>query len=243
MGGSALLAGCAGALTWNPQRQNRASPGGTYTVQRGDTLASIASHYGLDYHQLAAWNDIQAPYRIYPGEHLRLVPSAGSRHAGATTRPHHSSASAKVKATASAKVKAPTSSSPAASPDRSIQWSWPVHGRLLSTFEQSGALAEGIDIGGSIGEAIRAAASGKVVYTGSGLIGYGKLIIIKHDAHYLSAYAHNQQIFVTQGEQVKKGKRIATMGTDRNHHPMLHFEIRYNGNPVNPLHYLPSKSQ
>jgi lipoprotein NlpD len=237
MGGGALLVGCAGALTWNPERLHyRAPPGGTYTVQRGDTLYSIAFHYGLDYHQLAAWNDVQAPYRIYPGERLRLTPSARSRHAVATTRPYHSTAPAKAKAP-------PPSSASAAAPSRSIQWSWPAHGRLLSTFEQDSALAKGIDIGGSVGEAIRAAASGKVVYTGSGLIGYGKLIIIKHDAHYLSAYAHNQQIFVTQGEQVDKGERVATMGTGRNRHPMLHFEIRYNGNPVNPLHYLPSKSR
>ncbi|MHB1514213.1 MAG: peptidoglycan DD-metalloendopeptidase family protein [Acidiferrobacteraceae bacterium] len=118
-----------------------------------------------------------------------------------------------------------------------LRWTWPVVGPLLRGFGQHGN--KGIDIGGSLGAAVRAAAAGEVVYAGSGLPGYGKLIILKHNKTFLSAYAHNSRILVKEGEMVRRGQEIAEMGSSGTDRIMLHFEIRLRGNPVDPLHYLP----
>lgn len=115
------------------------------------------------------------------------------------------------------------------------QWSWPVTGTLLTSYSPK---TKGIDIGGKFGQPIVASADGKVVYAGGGLRGYGKLIIIKHNSQYLSAYAHNNRLIVRDGEWVKRGQVIAYMGKDGSRGAVLHFEIRSHGNPVNPLNFL-----
>ncbi|MDE2196364.1 MAG: peptidoglycan DD-metalloendopeptidase family protein [Gammaproteobacteria bacterium] len=228
--GILMLVGCAGALRWNPP----APAGGSgvaeplprsYVVKPGDTLYSIAWRFGLDYHDVAAWNDIGADYLIHPGRQLALVApligTAGARVASSPPRP----------------VLADTGFRPSSS----IHWMWPAAGAVIRQFHADNTLSKGIDINGALGTDIRAAAAGKVVYTGSGIIGYGKLIIIKNSEELLSAYADNDQLLVKEGDVVKAGDRIATMGLGRDGQPLLHFEIRYNGKPVNPLGYLPRR--
>ena len=119
-------------------------------------------------------------------------------------------------------------------------WAWPTEGKILARFNAKGP-NKGIDIGGRKGQAIRAAARGTVVYQGSGLRGYGKLIIIKHNADFLSAYAHSDRIYVREGNVIKRGQKIAEMGSSGTNRVKLHFEIRRRGIPVNPLKYLPKK--
>lgn len=126
------------------------------------------------------------------------------------------------------------------SPARELRWSWPTRGKLLHAYSPAKPGGKGIDIGGRPGQAIRAAAPGRVVYAGSGLRQYGKLIIIKHNENLLSAYGHNQMLHVHEGDQVKGGQHIADMGTKGNRKALLHFEIRYDGKPENPLRYLPA---
>ena len=124
---------------------------------------------------------------------------------------------------------------------RELRWGWPANGRVVATYDARAPLAQGIRIAGRVGDSIRAAESGKVVYSGSGLIGYGRLIIVKHNDNYLSAYGHNREILVSEGDQVTKGQQIAKMGTAGDGGPLLHFEIRRNGKPVNPARYLPKR--
>ena len=118
-------------------------------------------------------------------------------------------------------------------------WNWPARGTLLARFQSNGSLNNGIDIAGQLGEPVKAAADGAVVYAGRGLIGYGEMIIIKHDETYLSAYAHNSRLLVSEGDQVKVGQTIAEMGSSGTDRVKLHFEIRRKGQPVDPLAYLP----
>ncbi|HET6655799.1 MAG TPA: peptidoglycan DD-metalloendopeptidase family protein [Gammaproteobacteria bacterium] len=223
------LVGCTNALRWRHY---------DYVVQRGDTLYSIAWHFDLDYRDLAAWNGINPPYRIYPGEKL-VLSRAKAGYAASSTVSTPSS-------TTVARNPAPTRT-PAPAPDEYAgktvsDWLWPAEGRIVSHFDPDKITAKGINIGGQFGEPVRAAADGRVVYSGSGLVGYGELIIIKHNNHYLSAYAHNRKRLVQEGDEVKAGDEIATMGHGNNGEALLHFEIRYDGKPVDPLHYLPSRS-
>ncbi|MGA9852360.1 MAG: peptidoglycan DD-metalloendopeptidase family protein [Gammaproteobacteria bacterium] len=200
-------------------------------IKPGDTLYSIAWRYGLDYHDVAVWNSVSSDYLIKPGQ--TLVLAASVRTIAAPT----------VKPVMPTRV-ASTAPSPAAASDSLppaglLRWVWPTRGGLVRMFHADDPLSKGIDISGVQGQGIYAAASGKVVYTGSAIIGYGKLIIIKNSEQFLSAYADNDEILVKEGDTVKAGDSIATMGLNRDGHPLLHFEIRYNGKPVNPLSYLP----
>jgi lipoprotein NlpD len=139
----------------------------------------------------------------------------------------------------------PASSPPPAAPPRVVpensrlSWSWPADGPLLRTFDANSEGRKGIDIGGKSGQSVRAAAAGKVVYSGSGLGGYGRLIIIKHNKEFLSAYAHNRKLIASEGQWVEKDQEIALMGSSGTDRVELHFEIRKQGRPVNPLQYLP----
>jgi lipoprotein NlpD len=138
----------------------------------------------------------------------------------------------------------PTPGQPVSRPSASSgapDWHWPADGKLLSTFASNDPGRKGIDIAGSAGAAVKAAAAGEVVYSGVGLIGYGELIIIKHDQHFLSAYGHNRKRLVNEGDTVRKGQRIAEMGSTGADRPMLHFEVRRDGKPVDPLRYLPKR--
>lgn len=195
-----------------------------YTVQPGDTLYKIAYEFGLDVRDLVAWNDLSDPNLIRVGARLRLLPPRASKAAQASP--------------AMPKKAAPSATTP--SPDQDAEptnWVWPLHGKLLSGFNES-AGNKGIDIAGTIGEPIVATTDGVVVYTGEGLRGYGKLTIIRHNATFLSAYAHQSRIFVNEGQAVKQGQKIGEVGDSDADRVKLHFEIRRFGRPVDPTLYL-----
>lgn len=214
-----------------------------HVIVRGDTLYSIAWRYGTDYRELARWNGIGPPYLIYPGQRLRLTSPAGTtarrvEPPPASVRP----APAPPPPAPGAPSPPPGAASPSvASPDTgAIRWLWPAEGRVNAVSSASGK--NGVEILGQFGQAVKAAASGEVVYSGSGLIGYGQLIIIKHNDTYLSAYAHNSKLLVKEGDRVEAGQQVAEMGRTGDRNVMLHFEIRRNGKPVPPLQYLPKRS-
>jgi lipoprotein NlpD len=136
-------------------------------------------------------------------------------------------------------VKAETPQSESAKPSEEINWAWPVPGRVMETFDST--RNKGIDVSGQVGEAVQAASDGKVVYSGTGLRGYGNLVIVKHSEIFLSAYAHNSKLLVSQGDTVRRGQKIAELGSSDADKPKLHFEIRREGQPVDPLKYLPAR--
>jgi lipoprotein NlpD len=201
----------------------------TYTVKRGDTLYSIAWRHRLDYHDLARWNGVGRDYLIYPGQVLRLKPSgAGTSRSGSAAKSTSTTTAATPR----------TSPHPGLGPP--IKWQWPIEeGRATLTMRPNGG--QGLTIEGRAGQEIRAASDGRVVYTGSGLLGYGQLVIVKHSETYLSAYGHTQAVLVREGDAVTGGQRIATMGNGPQGTPMLYFEIRINGSPGNPLLLLPQR--
>ncbi|MDQ2702098.1 MAG: peptidoglycan DD-metalloendopeptidase family protein [Pseudomonadota bacterium] len=232
-----VVAGCASSRVVSrsgsssqrgPVAVSTPKPGVTTTVKRGQNLYRIATDNGITLRDLAAWNGIQPPYTIHPGERLRLYPGGRST----ASRPPAS-----------------TARKPAATPKRplpppiktSFGWRWPVDGPLLATFLAGEPTRQGIDIGGREGAPVRSAANGVVVYSGSGLVGYGELIIVKHDEQWLSAYGHNRKRLVEEGQAVTAGQQIAELGHSGSARDMLHFEIRYNGKPVDPLRYLPQR--
>ena len=214
---------------------------GYHVVEKGETLYSIAWRYGEDYKEVAVWNGIKSPHVIYPGQVIRLKPPTGAT--GSSTTPSTRSASPRT-TTALPRSPAPADRSepepaPGVKTADNLNWGWPTTGQIvhlnLPTSEK------GLNITGNVGQEIRAAADGEVVYSGSGLLGYGKLIIIKHNDTYLSAYAHNDRILIEEGMQVTMGQPIATMGIGNNGQPLLHFEIRKDGKPVDPNQYLPAR--
>jgi lipoprotein NlpD len=278
-------------------------PTATYTVKPGDTLYSIALDHGLDYRELAAWNNLEnvavirvgqqlvltapaaaaaptspvtaAPLRGAPGrvESRPLGPSpyASSSAAAGTPAPPPAPGKKAVPAApetiksqpkavrlpyseqALAQLRRPETPAPARpekapearsepvpEPD-AVSWAWPASGRVLTPFSDSANL-KGVGIGGRLGQPVYASAPGKVVYSGSGLRGYGKLIIIKHNATYLSVYAHNSEVLVKEGQSVSKGQKIAEMGNTDSDQVKLHFEIRRFGKPVDPMKLLPERA-
>jgi len=218
--------------------------GDAVVVQKGETLFSIAQKHGLNHSQLARWNALHPPYALHVGQTLRLTPPAD----------RYASVAAADKS--AAKTDTRTSSQPVAitpvidkrpvvaTDSKPVKWTavstwhWPVRGRVIKTFNSNDTARKGIGIAGKVGQPVLAAAGGRVVYSGNGLISYGNLIIIRHDDNYLSAYAHNQELLVAEGDDVKADQLIARMGKN-NGRAQLHFEIRKNGKPVNPLQYLP----
>lgn len=235
MVGLLLLAGCGSPMAPVSDRSDRgAAPRtapGQYRVQRGDTLYSISFSYGLDYRDVAAWNDIGPPYRIYPGQRLRL-------RAPATAAPPQQARAQPSRPAASTRRVEPRREDPTPR-QRTLHWQWPTRGEVIRTFSATDNGKKGIDIAGKSGQPVRAAADGEVVYSGEGLLRYGKLIIIKHDQTFFSAYAHNRVLLVAEGQRVKSGQTIAELGSTGTTRPMLHFEVRRNGHPVDPLGYLP----
>ncbi len=224
-----------------------------YVVKRGDTLYSIAWAHGLAYQQLAASNGIRYPYTIYAGQRLDLQ-AASSVRAPAPVRENTTSArpvAQPVSVPAATPLPAPAATpatpaaaaAPAAMTPTEVSydghWVWPTRGRLLRSYQASGRGKKGIDIGGHDGQPVKAAANGKVVYAGSGLVGYGRLIIIKHNENLLSAYGHNSKLLVSEGDQVRAGQQIAEMGSSGTNRTGLYFEVRKDGKPVDPLRYLP----
>lgn len=224
-----------------------ASSARQYTVVRGDTLYAIAWRYGLDFRQLAEANRLPPPYTIFPGQRLQ-IPAAGTATGTASTRPAASTTPARSPSSAqggssssTAKpVSPPRQSAPVAAVSGE-RWSWPSNGEVIGRFSTTHPVNKGIDIAGQRGQPVQAARSGRVVYAGSGMAGYGRLLIIKHDETFLSAYAHNDSLLVKEGDEVKAGQKIATLGDSGAQRLMLHFEIRRGGQPVNPLSYLPAR--
>ncbi len=307
----AFVAGCAGPYRapvversiGRPSPAKPAAPAAeqrpeSYTVKRGDTLYSIALDNGLDYRDVAAWNNITDPAAIKGGMVLRMrppgsvaaaqpqagtqvQPAAGvqvqpatgpgaveARSIGADPRPGAAPrpgteprAAGDLLKTGPKAMKLPYSeenlamllrqSPPPAAPEPAspqpsaedgqdtVAWMWPATGRVLAGFSE--ATNKGVDIVGKIGDPVFASASGRVVYSGVGLRGYGKLIIIKHNQTYLSAYAHNSNLLVKEGQNVARGQKIAEIGTTDSPQAKLHFEIRRLGKPIDPLKLLPDR--
>ena len=211
-----LLGACASQSAWEPDE---------HIVRRGETLFSIAWRYGKDPRAVARWNQLGDGSLIYPGQVIRLTPPSTAGKAAVTPPPRKPEPK-------------PLPVIPAQSPP---PWGWPTDGSVSVEFRGKPGTGTGILIDGRAGQPINAAASGRVVYAGSGLIGYGQLIILKHNDTYLSAYGYNASLLVKEGELINKGQRIATMGEGPERKARLHFEIRRNGKPVNPRQYLPAR--
>jgi len=221
-----LLGGCGPKTRWDH------TPRDEHVVRSGETLYAIAWRYGKDPGVLARWNGIDDPSLIYPGQVIRLNAPPGM--SDRTAAPSASSSTTPSQSgTRRALPPIPTQPPP--------NWTWPVAGQVVVEFGDRPGTGTGLLIGGRLGDPIQAAAPGRVVYAGDGLIGYGKLIILKHNDTYLSAYGHNASLLVREGETIDKGQRIATMGEGPGREPRLHFEIRKNGKPVNPRQYLPTR--
>ncbi len=226
-----------------PGIENYGKPG-YYAVRPGDTLRRIGAETGQSWQNIVRWNNLENPDRIEVGQVLRVIPpSATADPSGAVTRPvlppavvlpggNGSTASAPVP---SAPAKAPV----ATGGDEDVGWIWPASGSLIAGFDE--AKNKGLDIGGKAGDAVLAAADGRVVYAGAGLRGYGNLIILKHNNTYLTAYAHNQALLVKEDQSVQRGQKIAEMGNSDADRVKLHFEIRRQGKPVDPSRYLPTR--
>jgi lipoprotein NlpD len=212
-----LLAACGGRPTWQDSSQR-------HIVRSGETLYSIAFRYGRSPEELARWNRLGDGSLIYPGQVLRLTPPPGGV----------------VKNTPSPATRPAAKPLPTIPAQPSPPWRWPTRGRINVEFGAKPGPGTGVLIDGKVGQPVVAAASGRVVYAGSGLIGYGQLIILKHNETYLSAYGYTASLLVKEGEEVEKGQRIATMGDGPERKPRLHFEIRRNGKPVNPRQFLPA---
>lgn len=224
-----VVVACSGVVRWEGPpgggtRTGSSRPGqagrdlpASHTVQSGETLYGIAFRYGLDVPRLAAWNGLGDGTLIRVGQVLRLTPAV-----------------------------------PGQTPDDAVEgsppWQWPATGPVLARYGESPLTASGIQLGGRSGDPVRAAAGGQVVYAGSGLVGYGELLIIKHSASWLSAYGYNQGLLVREGDRVVAGQVIARMGEGpspglKERRPLLHFEIRRNGDPVDPVGQLPGRPE
>ncbi len=217
---------------------------GYHTIRHGDTLYSIAFQYGTDYRELARWNGIKAPFHIYIGQRIRLIPPSRAQSKPprtSTTSQKRLTDTPRVAAGSTSRAKQTKKKPKKSTNKRTLSWLWPTRGKLSGYFSSRNSGKKGIEVAGKKGQAIVAAESGTVVYAGSGLRGYGQLIILKHNDTYISAYAHNSRIRVKEEQKVKKGQRIADMGSSGSDNTILHFEIRRDGRPVNPLKFLPKR--
>ena len=232
-----------------PEAENLGKPG-FYTVKPGDTLIRIGLDSGQNWRDLSRWNNIDNPNQIEVGQVLRTTPPPGN--AAVVARPVASQApvSTSVPAQGASAPKPAASAAPSASADAppppppsagedDVAWIWPAQGAQLAGFDE--VKNKGIDIAGRAGDPVLASADGRVVYSGAGLRGYGNLIILKHNNTYLTAYAHNQTLLVKEDQAVRKGQKIAEMGSSDADRVKLHFEIRRQGKPVDPLKYLPAR--
>ncbi len=251
------MLGCAGTSGKAPvvdrshgskQRQYNPVTSGQYVVKRGDTLYSIAFRFGWDWKALAARNGIGAPYVIVPRQVIRFspisrAPVVAKKTTTQTTRKPVTTAKNKP-VSVTKPVRPVTSTRQVSKPvtaGSQGKWLWPASGTLVSRFSSNTSLNKGIDIAGQLGQSIVATADGSVVYAGSGLRGYGELVIIKHNDTFISAYGHNRRLLVNEGQTVKAGQKIAEMGSTGTDQVKVHFEIRRQGKPVDPLQYLPKR--
>jgi lipoprotein NlpD len=241
----AALAVAFAACTSAPPYEQR-----VHVVRAGDTLFSIAWQYGVDQRDLARWNGVTNPNVIHVGQRLRLAPpstgtatpTSAQKTAVPATRggaPPSGSARGSSPAAKPSGAKAPAESALPNLPPP--QWTWPADGQVVTRFGSHDGIATGIGIGGRAGDPVHAAAAGRVVYAGSGLVGYGQLVIIKHNETYLTAYGYNSELLVKQGQDVTRGQTIASLGLGPERQPRLHFEIRRNGVPVDPLQFFPGR--
>lgn len=213
------LAACSSQSSYQPSSQ-------THIVRKGETLSAIAWRYGKNTADIARWNRLGDGSLIYPGQRIRLTgPAAVTR----STPP------------SSSNRKPASKSLPAIPSQPAPKLGWPTKGRISVEFGAKPGTGTGVLIDGKPGQSIVAVAPGRVVYAGNGLIGYGKLIILKHNNTYLSAYGYNASLLVKEGDDIRKGEKIATMGEGPERKARLHFEIRRNGKPVSPRQYLPAK--
>ena len=248
---SAATAPVAAAKAVMPDADNAGKPG-YYSVKQGDTLIRIGLESGQSHRDIARWNNLDNPNKIEIGQILRVIPPGVAEDAAVskpvltnklTTTPLASAAPAKAASAPTAGAPAPTAvaSTPAsASPaiEEEMVFLWPSKGEVVAAFDEA-KNRKGLDIAGAAGEPVLAAADGKVVYAGSGLRGYGNLVILKHNSTYLTAYAHNQALLVKEEQSVKQGQKIAEMGNTDSDRVKLHFEVRKMGKPVDPAKYLP----
>ena len=243
----------------------RSAKDGIYVAQRGDTLQSVALAFGVDQKDLARWNAIAEPGVLIPGQTLRVTPPADVATVSPITRggqvevrplpPPGASTpgptaplppaslpptgpSPAVPPVATAPPTAPPE--PSRAPSSSLPWLWPTSGKVIETFDDP--RNKGIDIAGNEGALVQAAADGEVVYVGSAVRGYGNLVIVSHSDDFITAYAHNRKVLVAEKQSVKRGQPIAELGRSDADRPKLHFEIRHQGKPVDPLKYLPARS-
>lgn len=265
-----LVAGCASQVT-APVRDGSGvaaapvtqptAPAGMHTVRPGETLLGIARQYGVTLPDLVSWNAITDPNQIHVGQTLLVAPPGTVPGSVAVATPIGGTAVTSPVPPAGTEtgvvplmqeplggrapaveptptVPAPSAAEPAPGAV-SGQWQWPASGTLLAGFNE--ASNKGVDIGGRVGDPVYAASAGKVVYAGSGLRGYGKLIVIKHNQEYNSVYAHNDKLLVKEDDQVAQGQKIAELGSSEADKPKLHFEIRKQGKAVDPMRYLPAR--
>ena len=236
-----------------PGAENAGKPG-YYTVRPGDTLFRIALDSGQPWRDVQTWNNLSNPNVLEVGQVLRVVPPAGVAPVvvAAPAAPLTASTSAVTSTGVVARPLAPAGTAtasvtpapaPVAAPEPAgaddINFVWPAQGTLVATFDE--AKNKGVSIAGRVGDAVVAAADGRVVYAGAGLRGYGNLIILKHNNTYLTAYAHNQALLVREDQAVKQGQKIAEMGSSDTDRVKLHFEVRRQGKPVDPLNHLPKR--
>jgi lipoprotein NlpD len=246
---------------------DNAGRSGYYTVRAGDTLIRVGLETGQNWRDIQRWNNLDNPNLIEVGQVLRVLPP-GQDPSATTVRPVVTSrietrqadtkASASPVVVAAAGVPPPASAAPVTPPtvaasvtasavsaplardaDDDMTWAWPAQGPLVSSFDET--RNKGLAIAGKAGDAVMAAADGRVVYAGSGLRGYGNLIIIKHNDTYLTAYAHNQALLVKEDQPVRRGQKIAEMGSSDAERVQLHFEIRRKGKPIDPTRILPGR--
>ncbi|WP_299727280.1 peptidoglycan DD-metalloendopeptidase family protein [uncultured Endozoicomonas sp.] len=238
-----FVAGCSHDPSRVVVKELRSPPkvtSGSHRVVTGETLYSIAWSYGRDFKELARNNGIRSPYTIYPGQRINL--SARKYYPLVTAK----STPPKKKPIRPSVVKPVNKPTPVSPPRKSPTaafngWQWPAKGKVVAAYSTRSPVNKGIDISGKLGEPVKAAANGEVVYAGSDLSGYGRLIILKHNSSYLSAYAHNKDLFVSEGDSVKAGQKIAEIGSTGTTEPKLHFEIRRDGKPVDPMGFLPKR--
>ena len=241
-----------------PGAENAGKPG-FYTVRQGDTIMRIATEVNQPWRDIARWNNLDNPNLIEVGQVLRVVPPAGTTVASAPALTEGPRPAAGTPAPAPAPAKpavpmatqttpgvtpapAPAPASPPPPPSAGaddVDFIWPASGALIAGFDE--AKNKGLGIAGKAGDAVLAAADGRVVYAGAGLRGNGNLIILKHNNTFLTAYAHNQTLLVKEDQTVKKGQKIAEMGSTDADRVKLHFEIRRSGKPVDPARYLPAR--
>jgi lipoprotein NlpD len=244
-----------------PGAENAGKPG-FYTVKPGDTLIRVGLETGQNWKDIIKWNNLENPNVIEVGQVLRVVPPGADPNAVATrgvttskleTRPLDAPRATPAPAPASATAPAtsvatapatvtpppPAPAPPAREGDDDVNWLWPASGSVVGNFDES--RTKGMAIAGKAGDPVVAAADGRVVYAGSGLRGYGNLVIIKHNNTYLTAYAHNQSLLVKEEQSVKRGQKIAEMGSTDADRVQLHFEVRKQGKPIDPAKLLPPR--